>query len=410
MTDVSEYVLPLVSKEDDDMNKRIDVDCLIIGAGPAGSLAAEVIARNGHSAMMIEKRPEIGLPIRCGEGISSSVLELLALPDKGRHISTRIDGARIISPSGHIMNIKADPSKHHTGFILNRDIFDRMLASRAYGSGCDVRVLFEAVGMVRENGRAKVRCMHLGDRYDIEARIVIAADGFESKVARWGGLNPSLSPRDVDTCLQYRMVDIDHDRSFCDFYIGRRYAPGGYVWCFPKGEGTFNVGIGVNESMLDGPASPRRYLDSFISRQEEFKRGKIVEIHAGGVSVGLPMECTVADNLIVVGDAARMIDPLTGGGINNACVSALHAGRVASECIESSSFTAGDLEAYESSWRKDIEDGMVIEYLAKERFLDMEDELLDSIISVISSYDLEEISTNALLNLIKAKFPELLNI
>ena len=392
------------------MTDVMEVDCLVIGAGPAGSVAAEVIARNGHSTMMIEKRPEIGLPIRCGEGISSAVLDLLGLPNEGRHISTQMDGARIISPSGHIMKLRADPSKHHTGFILNRDIFDRMLTSRAYRSGCDVRVLFEAVGMELENGRASVRCMHLGDRYDIKAKIVIAADGFESKVARWGGLDPSLSPRDVDTCIQYRMVGIDHDGSFCDFYIGRKYAPGGYVWCFPKGDGTFNVGIGVNESMMDGPASPKRYLDSFISRKEEFKRGKVVEIHAGGVSVGLPMERTVSDNLIVVGDAARLIDPLTGGGINNACVSAIHAGRVASECIEASSFTAGDLEAYDKAWRRDIEDGMVLDYIAKERFLDTDDDLLDSVISVISSYDLEGISTDALLNIIKEKFPELLNL
>lgn len=356
---------------------------------------------------MIEKRAEIGLPIRCGEGISSAVLDLLDLPETGIHISTRMDGARIISPSGHKIEFRSDPKKHDTGYILNRDMFDRMLAIRAFRSGADINVMCEAVGMEREDGQAVIRCKSLKDTFDIRAKIVIAADGFESKIARWGGLDPSLSPRDIDSCIQYRMTGVEHDGSFCDFFIGKRYAPGGYVWCFPKGNDLFNVGLGINESMINGPSFPKRCLDRFVGSDPDFTQGKIVEVHAGGVSVGLPMDMTVADNLMVVGDAARIIDPLTGGGIYNACVSSIHAGRIASECIEAGSYSSDDLEPYDKAWREDLLEQIVFDYLAKERFLDADDELLDSVISKISSYDLNEISTEVLINVIKNEFPDI---
>jgi digeranylgeranylglycerophospholipid reductase len=387
------------------MVRTIEVDCLVIGAGPGGSVAAREVAERGHSTLLIEKRAEIGIPVRCGEGIAGSVLKMLGLSPDPAFVAAKVEGARIFSPGGSSVTLGKEIMRREEGYILRRDIFDRELARMAVRAGSDVMVMCEALGFKREGGKAIVPCRRLGERFDVRASVVVGADGFEAQVGRWGGLDTNLSLRDFDSCIQYQMVRKGADERYCDFYLGGKVAPGGYVWCFPKGGGLFNVGIGINGSMMDGMAAPKRYLDSFISRNEDFKSGKVLEVNAGGVSVGLPLERTVADNLVLVGDAARMIDPLTGGGIYTACYSALRAGEVVSDAIAAGSCSEADLFPYEKAWRDHLEPALVRDYLAKEKFLDVTDEVLDTVIGALSIRPPSELSIFEILRVIKEKFP-----
>ncbi len=387
----------------------IRVDCLVIGAGPAGSVAAREVAKHGWNVLLLEKRPEIGVPVRCGEGISRELLDMVGLESSGRYISSEMDGAKIISPNGKVLTLGPEIAGPEVGFVIERETFDQELARLAARSGARIWVRADAVSFKRVDGRARVDVIHNNEKKTVEAKIVVAADGFESLVARWAGIDTSLEPKDIDTCIQYEMVGIDTDERFTEFFIGRCYVPGGYVWCFPKGPGIANVGLGVNASLLEGIADPKRYLDEFIAGNPRFSKGRITEINGGGVSVSLPIEETVADNLVVVGDAARMVDPLTGGGIFNGCFAAIQAGRTINEALEDGDFSKKALEPYEERWRERLEVEMARNYLAKEKMLQVSDETMDRIVSAIAEYDLEEISTEELLKALVSRYPEIMD-
>ncbi|MCK5774076.1 MAG: NAD(P)/FAD-dependent oxidoreductase [Thermoplasmata archaeon] len=385
------------------------VDALVIGGGPAGSTTAYEVAMGGFKVLMIEKRSEIGIPVRCGEGISKEILSILNLKKDPSWICSEMDGARLISPCGKVMVIGPEIAGPETGFVIRREIFDRMLAERAAAAGADLWVNAEATSFDRVEGGAVVNCIHDGKEVAIKAKVVVAADGFESQVARWGGLNTVLAERDIDTCIQYEMMGVDVDEKYVEFYMGKRYAPGGYIWSFPKGENISNVGIGMNATAIKRGGDPKRYLDDFIRNNDRFSKGIITEINAGAVSVGLPIEKTVADRMLVVGDAARMIDPLTGGGVFTACISGQEAGRTIVKALEEGDTSAEGLSGYERAWRDQVENQLVRNYLAKEKLLDLDDEVLDKVIEGLSEYDLKEVSTQELLKGIVKKHPELMN-
>ena len=389
------------------MKQPHTVDCLVVGAGPVGSVAAERLARYGHDVLMIEKRSEIGVPVRCGEGISKNLLQLLDIHPDPKWVAREMDGAIVVSPSGKELIVGPEIAGPEVGFVIRRDMFDRELAKKAANSGSDIWVMTEARSFKKENGRAHVNCRTLNGSSTIKAKVVIAADGFESGVARMAGMNPSLDQKNIDTCIQYQMQGVKVRGQYTEFFLGRDIAPGGYVWCFPKGPDTANVGIGVNLSMIRGKARPKWYLDNFIKNNERFNKGKIIEVNGGGVSVGLPMEKTHDDNLIVVGDAARMIDPLTGGGIYNGCSAAIEAARAVHESIEEDRYDAGFLRRYEKYWRDRIEGDLVRNYIAKEKFLRVDDSTIDKIVGAISEYDMIEVSTAELLNALRSKYPEI---
>ena len=384
------------------------MDCLVIGAGPAGSITAREVAKNGWKVLLIEKRAEIGVPVRCGEGVSKSLLDLIGLDKDPSFISAEMDGAKIHSPGGSVLVLGPEISGPAMGFVIQREKFDQELAKHAVRSGAELWIRAEAHSYKKINEGAEVGVKHLTDEETIKAKVVVATDGFESLIARWAGIDTKLDLKDISTCLQYEMVDVDTDDRYTEFFLGKCFVPGGYVWCFPKGPGVANIGLGVNGTLAQNGGDPRRYLDSFISSNPRFSKGRITEINGGGVSVSLPLKETVGDHIVIVGDAARMIDPITGGGIYNGCYAAIQAGRTICEALEKGDTSREALEPYERRWRDGLETEMVRNYLAKEKLLEVSDETLDKVISAISEYDLQDISTEELLKAIADKHPEVI--
>ncbi len=385
--------------------KELNVQCLVVGAGPAGTVTAREAASRGVDVLVIEKRPEIGVPVRCGEGLSMATPELLGISADSGWVDNHIRGAIIRSPGGGHVVLDSDKAGPEVGLVIRRDAFDQLLARRAVDAGARLMVRTEALDLRREAGKAIVECLSMGGRMTVRADIVVAADGFESQVARWGGLSGPLSPVDMDSCLQYEMVNVDLDVHHTEFFLGRDVAPGGYAWCFPKGDDIANIGIGLNGSKLVRKGMVREHLDRFIKGNERFRKGTITEVNGGGVSVCLPLERTTADNLLVVGDAARMIDPLTGGGVHNSCLAALAAGRTVAEALEGGDCTGAGLAPYEARWRAELEEEMARDLLAKEMLMGMSDTTLDRLIGALSGADLSEFSTTALLRMVEEKAP-----
>src|SRR5439155_1459951 len=270
----------------------------------------------------------------CGEGVAKRWLEEIGLTPSPEFICHEVDGARIIAPDGTTLLLDETRAGNECGYILERDLFDRFLAREAAKAGADIMIKTSAVALLREDGRVLgARCEHMGETFDVHADVVIGADGFESQVGRWAGLEAHLRTRDIDACLQYTLVGVDGDPRLNDFYLGS-CAPGGYAWVFWKDRDVANVGIGVNLSKIRERADAKKYLDRLIERTPGLARGEIVEEVAGAVSVSMPLDRTVAPGVMLAGDAARLIDPLTGGGILSGCLSGRYAGEVAADAIE----------------------------------------------------------------------------
>ena len=387
------------------MDRQVDV--LVVGAGPTGSTAAKYAALGGAEVLLIEKRSEIGTPVRCGEGVAKRWLEEIGLTPSREFICHEVDGARIIAPDGTTLVLDETRAGNECGYILERDLFDRFLAREAAKAGSEIMIKTSAVALLQEDERVVgARCEHMGDTFDVHAKVVIGADGFESQVGRWAGLETHLRTRDIDACLQYTLVGVQGDPRLNDFYLGS-CAPGGYAWVFWKDKDVANVGIGVNLSKIRERADAKKYLDRLIARTPGLARGEIVEEVAGAVSVSLPLDRTVAPGVLLAGDAARLIDPLTGGGILNGCLSGRYAGEVAADAIEGEP-TEEALRAYDTRWRARMEEELARHYLIKERLIRVDDETINKVLRAVSELGVDRLSTSAVLDAIRTKYPEVL--
>ncbi|HUV74478.1 MAG TPA: geranylgeranyl reductase family protein [Anaerolineae bacterium] len=338
-------------------------DVVVVGAGPAGTTAARSAADRGHKVLLLEKRQEIGSPVRCAEGINREMLLTFLQLDEC-WISARVRRSEIVTAdTGEVRSFAGE----ETGYILERRVFDRALAEKAVGAGTSILLKTAVQGLITKNGVVRgVRATDGHTEWEIEARIVIGADGVESRVGHWAGLDCTLRPSDSLVCAQYLLAGLDVDPECCLYYVGSDLAPGGYAWVFPKGEHRANVGLGVQADLAQ--ASAMEYLERFIDQHPELERGSPVTLVAGSVPVGIARGSIVTDGLMLVGDAARQADPLTGGGTANAMLAGRLAAEVAAKAVEEGDASAGALKEYERRWQEGRGRQMQRNYRLKERF------------------------------------------
>ncbi len=364
---------------------RRQYDLVVVGAGPGGSTAAAVAARAGLSVLLVEKRQEIGSPVRCAEGVSRAQLAPFVNPDP-RWIAAEITQAEITVIDGrHAQTLHASGGR---GYVLERRIFDRALAEQAALAGAEIRVKSAVTGLLLEGRRVAGVILRHADflagpgAAEVTARIVVAADGVEAQVGRWAGLDLQLPLRDTMVCAQYLLAGVNVDPTCTSYVIDHGAAPGGYAWIFPKGEALANVGLGVQGDLWhQGPSQPPQQkatacqdqavlglLNRFVETHPRLAAGYPVTLVTGNVPVVHSPERIVADGLMVVGDAARQVDPLTGGGIANAMQAGQWAAEAAIEAVAAGDPSAAFLRRYQDRWNQSIGRKMQRNYRLRERF------------------------------------------
>jgi digeranylgeranylglycerophospholipid reductase len=292
------------------------------------------------------------------------------------------------------------------GIVLERKIFDRVLAQSASKAGVDVCVKTSAIGLLKNDGFISgIKVRSFGEEFEIKSKIVVGADGIESKVGRWAGIDTALKLKDVETCAQFLMTDIDINPDFCDFFVGNTIAPGGYSWVFPKGKNMANVGVGVVGSRTD-EMKPIDCLNKFV--KERFPHGKTIEMIIGAVPLKNPIERTVVNGLLLVGDAARQSDPITGGGIYNALNCARIAGNVTAEAVFKKDYSAKMLNRYEKEWRATIGKSIEKNYHVKELFIKMTDDQLNNLAHSLKGVKFNEMGTLSLIKQLVKNNPKML--
>ncbi|MFZ0925478.1 MAG: NAD(P)/FAD-dependent oxidoreductase [Halobacteriota archaeon] len=392
---------------------REDYDVIVVGAGPAGSVAA-LNAAADSDVLLIEKRPEIGAPVRCAEAVPlvetpfvfHTSFEKYVKPDK-KWVASEVKGVRATAPDGTTVEVSGEMlgKEEPLGIILERKLFDRQLAKDAARSGAHVAVRTRATGLILEDGTVRgVKLSRLGEEFDVRAKLVIGADGVESQVGRWAGINTTLKLKDIESCAQYHMQNVELADKTLDFYFGSS-APSGYAWAFPKGHGAGNIGLGVLGSKLSGKR-PLAYLDEFVAQR--FPDGKPVELMMGACPVSDALTHIVRDGLMLVGDAAHHTEPITGGGIMAALQSGTIAGKVANKAVRQNDSSVRVLREYETEWKRSFGKARKRTYRVKEFVVNLSDDEINRIFHAFAGITAEELNMKGALRRLLRLDPRLL--
>ena len=320
-------------------------DVIIVGAGPAGLYTSEKLANKNLNVLCVDKKQEIGVPKRCGEGLGLNWMNKLGIEPDKRWAIQEIEGAALYTPSGKKVELRFPDT---AGYVIERRIFEKELAFKAAKAGAIIRVKSNVLDLKRENKEVSVYIRGPKGDEEYSAPLIIAADGVETQTARKLGVNTVNKLNDIDSGYQYEMSNIDfEDPDLISLWFGTEIAPRGYVWIFPKGDDHANVGIGIGGTE---EKSAKDYLDKWIATQPGLDKGSIIEVNAGAIPVGGFLEDMCADNLMIIGDAAHQVNPIHGGGMGIAMEAGLIAADVAETAFEKKNFSHEILKTYNSVW------------------------------------------------------------
>lgn len=363
----------------------VQYDLVVIGSGPAGATTARIAAGRGLKVLLVDKKQELGAPIQCSGAVSRHALLEAAVQPHEEFIQEPIYGFGIYNASGaqKIIDYRAlkpeeygnGPGAHPLGYVVDRRRFDRHLMTQAERAGAAVWLKTDALGYQPvSGGRCKVFLRQFNKEVTISAKVVVGADGLQSQVGKWAGLRTHIKLNELASCLQF-VVDQVETNGLLEIITGHQWAPGGYAWVFPKGHGYAEIGLGIARTMTQQNA--QWYLDEFIRHsffKERFSNGRILEIQGGGVPLTAPMKTQYADNLILVGDAARHVNPITGGGIHTALSGGAIAGAFLADLLtKGRQPNKKELKGYQDLWLQELGNKMWQLYGVKKEIFKIKD-------------------------------------
>jgi len=296
-------------------------DAIVVGAGPAGGMAARQIATAGFHTLVLDKKRVIGEPVQCAEGVSRFGLESNGIRAEAEWVAQKILGARCVVPNGHSFFIT-----QLEGYAIDRAAFDRWIVEGAADRGAELLASTRVKAVERGDGGWRVS----GNGRSFDGRILIAADGPASEIARALRV---IARRETIQAYEYRFrrEDVglpDADRFL--LYVGRRYN-GGYAWIFPKGD-FVNIGAGGH---IDAHAATVEFC-----RTRGLDPAARIATIAGVIPYRFDFSTYALPGFAVVGDAAGVTNPMNGAGIHPG----LFSGRIAGE------FAVAALERGDPAW------------------------------------------------------------
>ncbi len=383
------------------MNDNYDV--VVVGGGPGGCIAAKECAENGLKVLLLERHREIGIPVRCGEAVGKAgLLEFFSSDHWIVQKYVKKFNIRFVAPNGKTLDLNHESE----AAVLDRKIFDAELGIMAASAGAEVVTGANVTGLISANGYITgVKLEYQGKSIEISSKIVIGADGIESRIGRWAGVNTSPKFADMESCVQYTVAGKEFDNNRMDFYFGKNIAPTGYLWVFPKTNGTANIGVGVN-----GPVSKskkaKEYLNCFID--ENFRGISVICTTCGGVVCAETLEKISGNGFMLVGDAAHQTNAVSGGGI----VNAMKAGRISAEvsvsAIRSDNVSSEKLLEYDRKWLKKQGKMNRKFYMIKGIIENISDDTLNSITEKLNGQPFKKRTLINIFKIVLLNYPKLI--
>ncbi|HID25136.1 MAG TPA: NAD(P)/FAD-dependent oxidoreductase [Thermoplasmata archaeon] len=391
---------------------KTSYDIMVVGGGPIGSNIAASLSQKGYDVVVIEQKKEIGIPLQCAGLVSKRVFNLVDTPLEAV-MQNKLYGAYLHSPRGRMVQIGDD--KPHA-FAIDRITFDRRLAEQAQERGAEYLLNTRAYNIKRKDNAVEIQVKQGNETVNITSKLLIGADGARSTVRKT--LN---FPQPQETLLGVG-AEVEHvylDPKFVHVFLGRRIAPGFFAWIIPiSKDGTkARIGLCSTKPLSKTLKSYFHSLFNYPSTQPFLEQAVVTRFLGGSIPLGVLRE-TVADNVMLVGDAAAQVKPLSGGGIYTGLLSSKHCTSVAEKAIEENNLTKKRLREYHNQWTQELKREIMFGMRVRRRYVQMDDEEIenhftyledDAILSVISQYGDIDYPSRLLFPLIRGS-PKLLRL
>ena len=355
-----------------------NVDVLIVGGGPAGLAAAEAAASQGARTLLLERQNEIGYPVHTSGGSWISDMQALGIPEHLYHPVTKV---YFVSPHREV------PLHYHPAVACVLDVRGvyQHLAGRAVAAGAAIRVRHAVEYTLLEEGHvAGVTAKnHISERIDVRAAVTIDASGFSRHVGVRTDMGKAFHRYGYGA--EYDMYAPHYPQDELYLIMGSQFAPRGYAWAFPRGNGRVRLGVGVLHPDCDDDA--RGYLDRIIhdlpQLSGKFKHASPLEYHTGLFPSEGPVECFSRDGLLLAGDAGGHGSTLVGEGIRFAIYSGQMAGAIAAQAVKAGDTSAAYLGRFDKQWRARFGRDMDISYMINKRIANYSDEQWDGALDLM---------------------------
>ncbi|MGD9396171.1 MAG: NAD(P)/FAD-dependent oxidoreductase [Candidatus Thorarchaeota archaeon] len=343
---------------------------IIVGAGPAGLLAATKIAEEGHSLLVLEEHSRVGEPDHCAGLLSSSGLESLNLKLPEEVVQNTVSGARIHSPSGHSIFIERG---RREAFVVNRREFDSWLAEDAAKQGVSIVTDSKVTQII--DSKTKSKTIKTATK-EFETEVVVLAEGSRSVLSKSVGF-PTMPKRSRLPAYQYEVKGVDIEEDLVEMFYGRQLAPGFFAWIIPLGERLARVGLASRSKSKIRLDSALRHHPIIGKRLKNMKK---VRGMGGVVLVGQPLSKISADGIVIVGDTAGMVKATTGGGVIIGGLTARIAGEAVNEALQKGDTSRKNLSRYDKQCKSMYYRELQTMYMTQKALTSLTDKGLDSVV------------------------------
>jgi len=305
----------------------------IIGAGPAGLIAARELARGGVTVKVFEEHSEVGEPDHCAGILSIEGLKRLGIKPNTDFIQQEIVGGTLYSPSG--INIRITNNRPRA-YIVNRGAFDRHLADMMLDEGAELKTGYRVKELLVREG--KVSGLIHDD--EVKAELVINAEGVKGTLSRSLGFS---KPEGVLSGINAEVSDVELEEGMVEVWFGDQFSPGFFVWVVPTGDNTARCGLGCSSG------NPWVRLRGFLDKR--FKDYDTMTPARWSIITGGPINKTYGEGILLIGDVAGQVKPTTAGGVIMGGLCAVEAAKTTFKALDSGDTSLGQLKLYDDAWR-----------------------------------------------------------
>lgn len=332
-------------------------DVIVVGAGTAGCLAAKTVAEAGLRVCLVERKSQrdIGEKV-CGDALGEHHLRAVGLkkPQNGE-LEKRIEGVKIYSPD--LETVFTVEHEDFSGYLLNRRLFGQWLLRMSLDAGVALLDSTQCLEPIFEKNFVTgilAKNMKTGEKIQLKGNVVIDASGFlavvRRKLPREIGIENEISKEDVEACYrEIRQLKQEKEGTeYCEIYLNQKVTPGGYTWIFYKGEARVNAGLGV--CMRGNFPNPKNQFYKHILTKPLFEGSLLLNGGAWYDPTRRPLDNMVGNGVLIVGDAACLVNPIHGGGIGPSMLSGHLAGKTIVEALEKGDVSRESLWSYNTRY------------------------------------------------------------
>jgi geranylgeranyl reductase family protein len=305
-------------------------DVIVVGASVSGLRTAELISSQGYKVLVLEEHKKIGKPLKCAGLVSWRIFELI--PDLPEEIVVNtVYKAKFFSPLGNFFTLKSKKPV----YVIDREKFDEYLAKRALEKNCKIKLATAFESLSYKKNCIKI----LSNKGNFEAKILVGADGANSSVADKLGLK-----QQKNFLIGVQATAKGNFENSVELWFGKKIAPSFFAWVIPENESKARIGLATNKN-------PKLYFENFLEK----RIGRKIRPNVYGlIKFGLMRE-TVAERALLVGDAACMVKPFSGGGIIYSLIGSEICAKACLQALEKEKFDYNFFKkVYENEWKKKL--------------------------------------------------------